>query len=114
MRFGFNLAPAFFTTSQNFQSGYTVDSLAFTNPDPNFLPQGSNTRTWAWLDNASWVKGNHVIKFGAQLQRVTIFTTDSAGIYPDLNVGFSSANPLCDLTNTDFPVGAANATIAHQ
>src|SRR5208283_767235 len=47
-RFGFNLAPAYFTTSQDFSSGYTVDSLAFTNPNPNFLPQGRNTRTWAW------------------------------------------------------------------
>ncbi len=110
-RFGFNLAPAYFTTSQDFSSGYTIDSLAFTNPNPNFLPQGRNTHTWAWLDNASWVKGNHVIKFGAQIQRVTIFTTDSAGIYPDLNVGFSSFNPFAPYY-TDFPVGTANASIA--
>ena len=110
-RFGFNLAPAFFSTSQDFSSGYLVDSLAFTNPNPNFLPQGRNTRTWAWLDNASWVKGNHVIKFGAQIQRVTIFTTGSGGIYPDLNVGFSSFNPFAPYY-TDFPVGAANASIA--
>jgi hypothetical protein len=110
-RFGFNLAPAYFTSSQDFSSGYLIDSLAFTNPNPNFLPQGRNTRTWAWLDNASWVKGNHVIKFGAQLQRVTIFTTNSAGIYPDLNVGFSSFNPFAPYY-TDFPVGATNASIA--
>src|SRR4029077_12452927 len=30
--------------------------------------------------------------FGTQFQRVTIFETDSFGIYPDLQVGFSNAN----------------------
>ncbi len=112
-RFGFNLAPGFFVTRQDFSSGFTVDSstLPFTSPDINFLPQGRNTRTWAWLDNASWVKGNHVVKFGTQIQRVTIFTTGSGGIYPDYSLGFSNANPFGPIP-FDFPVGAANAEIS--
>ncbi len=54
-RFGFNLAPAFFTTGQKFGS-YVLDdtTLPFTDPNPNFLPQGRNTRTWTGLDNASF------------------------------------------------------------
>ena len=117
VRFGFNLAPAFFTSSQNFQSGYVVDgtTLPFTNPDSNFLPQGRNTRTWVWSDNANWVKGNHVIKFGTLIQRTTIFVQDEFGIYPDYQLGFSSQNPYGPL-QTDFPVGTGlpNATISNS
>ena len=104
VRFGFDLAPAFFLTSQKFGSTI-VSSTAFTNPDPNFLPQGRNTRTWAWGDNASKIKNNHVIKFGAQVQRITIFTTNSGGILPNESLGFSSANPYGPLTS-DFPAPA--------
>jgi hypothetical protein len=92
-RFGFNLAPAFFLTSQKFGS-YILDNttLPFTDPNPNFLPQGRNTRLWTGLDNASFTKGNHTIKFGGSVSRITIFTTNSAGIYPTYGLGFSSAN----------------------
>ena len=102
VRFGFDLAPAFFTTSQNFSSGFLISGTAFTNPDPDFLPQGRNTRTWQWSDNASWVKGNHVIKFGTQVERITIFDTDSAGILPSYDLGFSANNPY-GLEGSDFP-----------
>jgi hypothetical protein len=104
VRFGFNLAPGFFITQQSFSSGTTIDSVnfPFTGPDPNFLPQGRNTRTWAYQDNASLVRGNHVIKFGVQMQRVTIAETNSAGIYPDLVTGFGANNVQTPVTN-DFP-----------
>ncbi len=98
VRFGFNLAPAYFLTAQNFSSGYLIDSfntpgfLPFTNPNPNFLPQGRNTHTWVWQDNATWIHGNHLFKFGGQVNRVTIYETDSAGIYPDRQLGFSDVN----------------------
>jgi len=113
VRFGFNLAPAFFTTSQNFSDGYvlTDSSLPFTDPNPNFLPQGRNTKTWVWLDNASWAKGNHTLKFGTQIERVTIFTTGSGGIYPSYALGFSSVNPYGPLTS-DFPVTNGADTIS--
>ena len=99
-RFGFNLAPAFFATNQKFGSyilnqtdpltGSTL--VPFTLPDPNFLPQGRNTRTWTGLDNASFTKGNHTIKFGGSVSRITIATTNSAGTLPEYDVGFSAGN----------------------
>jgi Carboxypeptidase regulatory-like domain len=92
-RFGFNLAPANFLTAQKFGDYYLDDTtLAFTDPNPNFFPQGRNTRTWTGLDNASFTKGNHTIKFGGSVSRITIFTTDSAGILPQYSLGFSSKN----------------------
>jgi Carboxypeptidase regulatory-like domain/TonB dependent receptor len=107
VRFGFNLAPAFFITRQSFSSGTTIDSadFPFTGPDPNFLPQGRNTHTYSWQDNANWTHGNHSLKFGFQLQRVTIFETDSNGIFPDLQVGFSQQNTNAPAFG-DFPAPA--------
>jgi hypothetical protein len=113
-RFGFNLQPGFFLTNQSFSSGYTINSggFPFTGPDPNFLPQGRNTHTWVAQDNASWVHGNQIIKLGAQFQRVTIFETNSAGIYPDLQLGFSTVNTDTP-AQADFPVptGAPAGTL---
>jgi Carboxypeptidase regulatory-like domain/TonB dependent receptor len=134
VRFGFNLAPGFFKTAQKFGS-YILDDnsvnctgspaggcLAFTDPDPNFLPQGRDTRTWSWQDNASWSKGNHTLKFGLQVQRVTIFTTASGQTIPTYTIGFSTSNPYAPLAS-DFPAPAsasisasalANATLILQ
>jgi hypothetical protein len=114
-RFGFDLAPGYFNTTQKF-GAYVLDdtSLPFTDPDPNFPFQGRTTHTWSWQDNATWTKGNHTLKFGTQIQRVTVFTTtngkDTAGIYPTYTLGFSQANPNGPLA-TDFPA-PANASIS--
>jgi len=98
VRFGFNFAPAYFLTTQNFSSGTLIDSLntpgflPFTNPNPNFLPQGRTAHTWVWQDNATWIHGNHLFKFGGQFERVAILVTNSAGIYPTLELGFAPNN----------------------
>ncbi|HXJ14954.1 MAG TPA: TonB-dependent receptor [Candidatus Limnocylindrales bacterium] len=93
-RFGFNLAPATFTTGQKFGSFVLDDTtLPFTDPNPNFLPQGRNTRTWTGLDNATFTKGNHTIKFGGSVNRITIATANQFGFYPSYALGFSDSNP---------------------
>jgi hypothetical protein len=116
VRFGFDLAPAFFSSSRDFSAGFLIAGLIATNPDPNFLPQGRNTHTWAWQDNASWTHGNHTIRFGGQFQRVTIFSTNQAGDIPSLNLGFSQAN-VFNLESTAPKPGApgtpANCTVAN-
>jgi hypothetical protein len=111
-RFGFNLAPAFFTTSQQFGS-YVLDdtTLPFTDPNPNFLPQGRNTRTWTGLDNATFTKGNHTIKFGGSVSRITIFTTNQFGFYPTYALGFSDSNGDA-FQSTDMP-GTTVPTLAN-
>ena len=117
VRFGFDLAPAFFSTSQNFSAGFILNdaSLPFTDPNPNFLPQGRNTHTWSYQDNAAWTHGNHTIKFGAQIQRVTIFETNSAGIFPSYALGFSNANPNFLSRSKDFaqPISRTDAANAN-
>lgn len=107
VRFGFDLAPATFATTQNFSKpGYLLGGFATTLPTPDFEPQGRNTHTRVWKDNASWVHGNHVIAFGGQLQRVTIFTYDNFGVTPTYTLGINGGNRP---RQGDFPapVGAA-------
>ncbi|HYL84157.1 MAG TPA: TonB-dependent receptor [Candidatus Angelobacter sp.] len=102
-RFGFNLAPAIFASTQNFSKpGYVLGGFATTLPTPDFQPQGRNTHTWVGRDNVNWVRGNHVITFGGQLQRVTIFAYNNAGITPTYNLGFNGpGSPL----RSDFNSG---------
>jgi len=103
VRFGFNLAPAVFATTQDFSKpGYLLGGFATTLPTPDFQPQGRNTRTWAWKDNASWVLGNHVIAFGGQVQRVTIFAYDNFGVVPVYGLGINGGNAP---QQTDFDSG---------
>lgn len=91
-RFGFNLAPAIFASTQNFSKpGYLLGGFATTLPTPDFEPQGRDTHTWAWRDGASWVHGNHVISFGGELQRVTIFPYDNFGVTPTYTLGINGS-----------------------
>jgi len=100
VRFGFDLAPATFDTSQKFGASY-ITNLAFTSPDPNFFFQGRNTHTWSWQDNANLLHGNHSLSFGMQVQRVTIDAVNNRGTSTNLSLGFSAANSLA-LTSSDF------------
>jgi hypothetical protein len=102
-RFGFNLAPAIFATTQNFSKpGYVLGGFATTLPTPDFQPQGRNTHTWAWKDNVNWVRGNHVIAFGGQVQRVTIFAYNNFGVTPAYTLGINGNNAPAQ---TDFNNG---------
>ena len=72
MRFGFDLAPINFLTNQKF-GAFTVSNTLFNNPNQNEFPSSRKPHTWSWQDNASWSHGNHMLSFGMQVQRVTVF-----------------------------------------
>ncbi len=91
VRFGFNLAPALFLTSQNFGSSI-IGSTVFSTPVATFRGQGRYTNTYNYADNASYVRGAHNIQFGFQLQREYTEPYNDAGITPTYNVGISTAN----------------------
>jgi hypothetical protein len=111
-RFGFNLQPAYFFTTQKFGSFILDDTtLPFTDPNPNFLPQGRDTHTWTALDNASFTKGNHTIKFGGAVYRTTIFTTGTDQ-FTTYGLGFSTGNPE-GFDTTDFPSSGNSFSIGN-
>lgn len=115
-RFGFDLAPAIFATTQDFSKpGYLLGGFATTLPTPDFEPQGRTTHTWVWKNNANWVRGNHVISFGGQAQRVTIFAYDNFGVTPTYTLGIngSGAPVQSDFNNGTTTISStafANAT----
>jgi len=109
VRFGFNLAPALFLTSENFGNAI-IGSTVFSTPVATFRGQGRFTNTYNYADNALYVRGAHSIQFGFQLQRDYTEPYNDAGITPTYNVGISSANPI-GLTNAQLP-GASSTDIA--
>lgn len=115
VRFGYDLAPATFSTGQIFGPSI-ITGTVFTNPDPNFYFQGRDTHTWSYQDNANLLRGNHSIIAGMQLQRVTIDAVNNAGTSTDFALGFSTADPF-GLNNSDFastaPISANNLSRAN-
>jgi hypothetical protein len=61
---------------------------------PNFLPRGAfpNEKRFQWVDNVSWLKGNHQIKFGFDINHVrddiqNLF--QGGGVYSYFNISGS-------------------------
>ena len=71
-RAGADLSPVDFKTDVDFSSGivYSLPTIAqLTSPLVTFQPQGRDTRTYQFSDNASLMAGNHALQFGGSLQR---------------------------------------------
>ena len=43
--------------------------LGLTNPVQNFVTSGRNGRIYELMDNASWVRGDHLFRFGGNYRR---------------------------------------------
>jgi hypothetical protein len=122
IRAGFNFAPSTFGYSGSLPS-YLIGGTIYNSPEPavnsSILAQGRNTRTWAHMDNATWVRGKHTLKFGYQFQGVHVRTYDYTGVVPFYNVGSSSSNQANNLLySSDLPgissldLDTANALLA--
>jgi hypothetical protein len=110
VRFGFNLAPAIFDTTQQFGNFIIGSGLVFTNPDTTFRAQGRYTNTYSYQDNGGYTRGNHVIVFGGQLQRIHVKQYNDAGITASytLSVAGLGGTSGGGLANADFTVGGVN------
>jgi hypothetical protein len=108
VRFGFNFAPALFLTNENFGSSI-IGSTVFSTPVATFRAQGRNTNTYAYSDNASYVRGAHNVQFGVQVQQDFTNPYNDGSITPTYNVGISTANAF-GLGNAQLP-GASSSDI---
>lgn len=106
--------------------------LLLTNPETNFLNQGRTTKAYNVQDTATYVSGNHTIRFGGQFQLNRIRAYDDGGnspstttnaIIPVYTLGVGNNTPqftTAQFTNTALfpgtvPVAqraAANALLA--
>lgn len=110
LRIGANLAPVAFNSSEDF-SGFIWNIPFLTLREANFQPQGRDTRTFQYIDNASYVTGNHSFQFGGSLQRIKVNPYNFAGRFPTVNFGFSSGAPTSvQLTAANFPGNSISAT----
>ncbi len=110
LRFGFSSSTPTFFNREDFSEGYRLTLPLITTPIQNFLQQGRAPRNHNLIDNASWVKGNHVIKFGGSARWVRILNFNDGGIVPQFTVGFNTTTnrtPLVNNTAT-FPGGLSS------
>jgi hypothetical protein len=111
LRGGANLSPVHFNTADPLPQFFeTNNSVIWTSPVNEFLPQGRNTNTYAIGDTASFVRGHHTFRFGFNLQLVHIYTYDNGGVVPRYDVGMGTGQN--GLTGADMP-GIGSADLAN-
>jgi hypothetical protein len=112
LRFGFSSSTPVFFNREKFDLGYRLGLPLITNPIQNFLQQGRAPRNHDMLDNVTFVKGNHVLKFGTALRWIDILNFNDGGIVPQYTVGFNSTTNPSPATiaanNTNFPGGISS------
>jgi hypothetical protein len=82
-----------------------------TNPIQNFLQQGRAPRNYDLIDNITWVKGNHVFRFGTAARFVRILNFNDAGIVKQYTVGFNSTTNRTPLVAGNFPGGISSTQL---
>ncbi|HLM56572.1 MAG TPA: TonB-dependent receptor [Pyrinomonadaceae bacterium] len=111
LRAGYYRQSSIFFTNVQFPEG---NLLAFpsvgttvTNPVQNSQVSGRGGEVYELMDNASWVKGSHLFRFGANLRSTAVEPFSFAGILPTYTLGFGSGNinPLNSTNRTQFPGG---------
>lgn len=90
---------------------FFIDFQGITDPyaGDNFQSQGRDTQVWQISDNVSWSKGNHLVRFGGDYQRIFADTYNDVGINPRVVLGTPSHNNG-GLDDTEFP----NSTAANR
>lgn len=107
-RIGRQWAPVVFQRDSN----PTVPFVAFqtiTSPDNTFMSQGRETSVNQISNNIVIPKGNHIFRFGTDIQGILADTFNDAGINPTISIGTNSANP-----NGILPTELPGSTSAQQ
>jgi carboxypeptidase family protein/TonB-dependent receptor-like protein len=105
-----------FINSREFPEGYVLTwptiggTAAVTNPVRTTQNSGRDGNITEFADNASWVKGDHILRFGGGLRHVQIIPFSFAGKLPAYTIGFGSGNinPLNAGSTAQFPGGIAS------
>lgn len=115
VRAGHQRAPVGFIRDSN-PASYLINLGSVDDYERNFLSQGRNTMVYQYIDNLSWLKGSHTFRMGTDVQSITAYTFNDAGIAQVINIGTNAANPD-GILNTEFPnlpAGANGTGIANR
>jgi hypothetical protein len=107
-RFGFNNYNVAFFTNEQFTDGFRVTFPLITDPVQNSLPQGRKADNYELIDNATWVKGSHQVRFGGNYRRVFIEPFDLTGTIPAYTIGFNGTGNSSPIRRSLFPGGIAS------
>ncbi len=91
-RFGRQWAPVEFTRDSNPSAPFIILG-SISNIANTFMSQGRETIVKQFSDNMVIPKGNHVFRFGTDIQGIFADTFNDAGINQTINIGSNSANP---------------------
>ncbi|MDQ6664016.1 MAG: TonB-dependent receptor [Acidobacteriota bacterium] len=91
LRGGFNLSPGIFNVA-GANPALFINANTYTSPANTFLPQGRDTDTYNFQDNANYVRGNHVLSFGYQMQLIRTNPFNDASIIPTYNLGIPTTS----------------------
>lgn len=108
LRFGFNNYNVAFFTNEKFADGIRVNFPVIDNPVQNTLPQGRTATNYEVINNATWVKGAHQVRFGGNYRRVYIEPVDFTGTIPQYTIGFNGTGNSSPLRRSQFPGISAN------
>jgi hypothetical protein len=92
VRFGRQWAPVDFNRDSFPTQPFFQLAGVLTNYDNTFLAQPRNTIVDQATDTLSWVKGNHLWKFGGDWQNVLGISRNDAGIVEAITFGTNAAN----------------------
>ena len=100
---GFSFSDPTFSRNTAAPSAFLVPLLnpttAFiSNPDVVFLDQGRVSKAINFQDNATFIAGNHSIRFGGQFQAIRINSFNFASTAPTFNIGVGANTPQISVT----------------
>ena len=95
-RTGYNDYDVEFVNREPFADGLQVTIPLISNPVQNFQPQGRDVFVKELINNATWVRGDYIHRFGGNLRLLKVLPFNDAGRLPSYAIGFGAgnANPL--------------------
>ncbi len=93
LRTGFNNYDVEFVNREQFADGFQIAIPLVSNPVQNFQPQGRDVYVKELMDNATWVRGDHVYRLGGNLRLLKVLPFNDAGRLPSYDIAFGSGNP---------------------
>lgn len=92
LRGGFFFSDPFFSRTVPNPTNFVTIPLV-TNPENPFQNQGRNVKTYNFQDNATAVFGNHSLRFGGQVQSVSIDAVNDVGTVGTFTLGTNTNTP---------------------
>lgn len=108
-RYGRQWAPVSFTRLDSPTEPFIFFS-GITNVNNTFMSQGREVTVNQFSDNMVVPKGNHVFRFGADIQRIFAYTFNDAGINQGITLGTNSLNPS-GILSSEVP-GASSSQLS--